>query len=205
MGEEFDLTFEMPHEEVFPGDADIIHGQYLYRPESNDIDLYRFELTETGLFTAETIAERQPDSSTLDTVLTMYREDDTGQRQLIARNNDYFSDDSYIQLVLTPGIYYIAVTSTGNTAFDPTVEDTGFGGTTQGAYDLRLAFRPEVTSAIVDADTLFDNVTPMPTLFDGDADVGNQKLRHAKSSPWLRPPPPSRPRESCVRNPVACR
>jgi len=170
MNDSPDLTFTTPPEDVFPGDNDIVHGQRLFRPESNDIDLYRFELSETGLFTAETTAERLPDSSLLDTVLTLYRQEDDGRRVLVSRNDDYFSGDSFVQMALTPGIYYVSVTSTGNTDFDPSVEGTGFGGTTQGRYDLRLSFRPEVTSSIVDADTSFDNGVSLPTTFDGDAD-----------------------------------
>ncbi|MFV2068448.1 MAG: DVUA0089 family protein, partial [Pirellulales bacterium] len=165
-----DLTFTTPAEGVFPGDNDIVHGQRLFRPESNDIDLYRFELTETGLFAAETTAERRPDSSLLDTVLSLYRQDDDGQRALVARNDDYYSEDSFLQMVLVPGTYYVGVTSTGNTQFDPTVEGSGFGGTTEGPYDLRLGFRPEVTRSIVDADTSFDGSVAMPTSLDGNAD-----------------------------------
>ena len=57
-------------EPVFPGDNDLIHGRYLFKPESTDIDLYRFEITEAGWFTAEVVAERfEPDSSLLDSVV----------------------------------------------------------------------------------------------------------------------------------------
>ncbi len=35
-------------EPVFPGDGDIIHGQFLFPPAADDIDLYRFEVTEPG-------------------------------------------------------------------------------------------------------------------------------------------------------------
>ena len=43
----------------------------------------------------------------LDTVLTLYKAnvDDTGRvinRELIARNDDYFSNDSYIEIELEP-------------------------------------------------------------------------------------------------------
>ena len=47
MGEDTDLTFDNPIEPDFPGDHDIVHLQHLFRPESKDIDLYRFELSET--------------------------------------------------------------------------------------------------------------------------------------------------------------
>ena len=150
MDQDLELGFLSTPEYVFPGLHDIIHGQYLHRPESNDIDLYRFELDKPGDFKAEIIAERRLDSSLLDSVLTLY-EERNGQRQIVSRNDDYFSEDSFLALNLEAGVYYLAVTSTGNTAFDPTVKDSGFGGTTQGPYDLRFDFRPRVDNYLVDA------------------------------------------------------
>ncbi|HND55510.1 MAG TPA: hypothetical protein PLV92_24015, partial [Pirellulaceae bacterium] len=65
-------------EPVYPSVNDVVHGQLLHRPDSNDIDMYRFtvdlEPGKTGLFTAETFAERLTDSSLLDTVVRLYRE-----------------------------------------------------------------------------------------------------------------------------------
>ncbi|MEX2176014.1 MAG: PPC domain-containing protein, partial [Pirellulaceae bacterium] len=153
-------------EPVFPGDHDIVHGQALHRPESRDIDLYQFTVASAGLFRAETIAERMNDLATpnlLNTVLTLYREPGLpGQpRQIIARNDDYHGNDSYLELRLEPGNYYIAVTSTGNTEFDPVVENSGFGGRTQGAYNLKLEMKPEVGSSITDTTGV---------KLDGDAD-----------------------------------
>ncbi|TWU06030.1 tandem-95 repeat protein [Stieleria varia] len=66
-------------EPVFPGNHDVLHGQYLHRPDSLDVDLYRFEVNlqdvdRVGTFTAETFAERLPDASSLDTTLTLFQE-----------------------------------------------------------------------------------------------------------------------------------
>ena len=36
------------NEASFPSPADILHGQYLFRPDSTDIDLYRFSLATSG-------------------------------------------------------------------------------------------------------------------------------------------------------------
>lgn len=144
MGSESDAPV-VGAEPVFPGDADIIHGQYLYRPESKDVDFYRFQLTAKGKFTAETIAEQLPQSSLLDTVISLY--DASGN--LIARNDDYFSSDSFLDLQLDEGTYYIAVSSTGNTNFNPAVADSGFGGTTEGNYTLRLNFDPTPTGTVL--------------------------------------------------------
>ncbi len=169
-----------PPEPVFPGDQDIISGQQLYRPQQRDIDLYRFELQNTGEFTAETFAERLPNSSLLDTTLAIYQvmrdEDgnvvfqDNGEpvRELIARNDDYFSEDSFIRLQLGPGVYYVGVSASGNDEYDPTVADSGLGGVTEGDYDLRLNFRPAADDSLVDADNNGPGVSS--TAFDGDKD-----------------------------------
>lgn len=149
----------------YPGDHDIVHGQYLHRPESTDIDVYRFTLDRTGVFRAETVAERLGASSPLDTVVWVYN----SSRELVARNDDYFSEDSFIELELQPGDYYVAVTSTGMSEINPKIAESGFGGTSEGSYELRLDFKPSpdrnptAASGIVDSDG-------QPTLLDGDAD-----------------------------------
>lgn len=150
-------------EPTLAGDHDIVHMQHMYRPDSVDIDLYRFQTTTTSIFSAEVMAERMSDSSTLDSVLRLYREVG-GVRELVAQNDNYFSKDSFLELTLTPGTYYIGVSSTGNDSYDPTIQNTGSGGTSQGVYDLRVNFRPNVSgagSAIVDT---------TGRTFDGDND-----------------------------------
>ena len=82
--------------DVFPGDDDIVNAQRLWRPDANDIDLYRFELTAAGSLQAETVAERAPPYSFLNTVLTLFN----GEGEILARNDDYFSNDSFLQLAL---------------------------------------------------------------------------------------------------------
>jgi hypothetical protein len=143
---------------VFPGDYDIIHLRQFFPADGGDIDVYQFDVTADGSLTAETIVARPGAAitSTLDTVLTLYREDIVNgapTRTLVARNDDYYGRDSFIGLDVTPGTYYVVVTSTGNTAFDPTVEDSGYGGRSQGDYELRLGFTPTDSAAttIVDA------------------------------------------------------
>lgn len=251
-------------EPVFPGNADILHGRYLYQPDSNAINMYKFTLTTPGTFSAETVAQRltdangAPATSLLNTVLTLYNEThviqlpttganavgaaivpastftlndginpavtfafDNGitpipagavsipyltsqtahdvavslantinnyltthslnvsasvqfdrvvlsgpltvshsasqgsvaysiDREIVSRNDDYFGTDSFVKLQLTPGNYYLAVTSTGNTSFNPNVPNSGAGGTTTGAYDLRLDFTPVPVSTLTD-------------------------------------------------------
>ncbi|MFN9346617.1 MAG: hypothetical protein ACK6DQ_08465, partial [Planctomycetota bacterium] len=87
-------------ENVFPGNADVIHGQYIFRPEGKDIDLYRFVVPDSGgTLSLQAIAERQSDSSLLDASLRLYRNDGSSSQPKwveIAANEDYFSQDPRI-------------------------------------------------------------------------------------------------------------
>ncbi len=79
---------------VLPGDAEIVHGQYLFRPDSKDIDLYQFRLPAQGKISIEAFAERMSTASLLDTQLRLYKQMDNGSWQEIAANDDYYSSDS---------------------------------------------------------------------------------------------------------------
>ena len=66
-------------EPVFPGNYDVLHAQYLHRPDSVDVDLFRFVVdlddpTQVGTLTAETFSERLSSPSLLDTELTLFQE-----------------------------------------------------------------------------------------------------------------------------------
>ena len=82
-------------------------------------------------------------------------------REQIASNDDYYSEDSFMEIRLGPGTYYIGVSSRGNSEYDPTIADSGFGGTTQGQYQLRMNFTPDASATLVDAGG---------TSLDGDVD-----------------------------------
>ncbi len=159
-----------PVEPVYPGPTDTVSAQYLFRPDSRDIDMYQFIVPAggAGVFSAEIVAERRANSvanSALDSLLTLYREftDSSGntRREVIAVNDNYFSKDSFIQLKLQPGTYYLGVSASGNATYNPEIQESGLGGTSEGAYQLRTTFRPLVSSSIVDA-----SQTPL----DGDSD-----------------------------------
>ena len=132
----------------YPGDHDVVGGQVVHPPESKDIDLYRFAVTEPGRFNAEVVAERLTgeDTSLLDATLQLYlvTEESPGgavlESTLIARNDDYFSEDPFIDLDLSPGVYFIGVSASGNDDYDPTIEDTGINGTSQGKYETEPGF-----------------------------------------------------------------
>lgn len=289
-------------EPVFPGNQDVLHGQYLYQPDSVDVDLYRFEVNlddadRVGTLTVETFAERLADSSLLDTTVRLFEEvnasvttdfnvgptlqvqftavdvgrlgnriqmqfvesdraageteirvlrvtgddgqlldnvilldiprlgrnissvpvsdlinainsdpfaselmraelvtgdastDIANQSELIlrapleltgggllqlARNDDYFSEDSFLSASLGQGVYYIGVSASGNDTYDPEIPDSAFGGVTQGDYEVLVKFDPNVDEENVlrDRDGLGNNLPGTPIDGDGDGRPG---------------------------------
>jgi hypothetical protein len=166
------MGYGLTGEPVFPGDYDTIHLRQLFPAIGSDVDLYAFDVTEPGTFTAETdTAETvavQPNAtkSFADTLISLYREDTVGSakvRTLVARNDDYYGRDSLIGIDLEPGKYFVAVTSTGNDRFNPEVSDSGYGGRTTGPYDLLLGLKP---NSIANATIVDKQGTPL----DGDRD-----------------------------------
>jgi len=168
-------------EEDFPGEHDLVHLNHLHRPESRDIDLYSFELTQSGLFVAETMAERLRDFNdenlVLNSAIRLFQK--VGDEfTLVAQNDDYFSNDSYIEIHLEQGEYFVGVSSSGNTSYDPVIPNSGFYGISAGDYRLKMNFRPDIDFdpnnevVLIDADNPVDANHPeiQPTVFDGDAD-----------------------------------
>ncbi|MFN7290807.1 MAG: hypothetical protein ACK5T6_09500, partial [Pirellula sp.] len=97
----FPTTADRNFEPVFPGNQDVIHGQYLHRPEGSDIDFYKFDIdfgrngeNRTGVFVAETFAERSDRGSLLDTRIALYK-----QVQATAKSNLGAGQD--VQLLFT--------------------------------------------------------------------------------------------------------
>ncbi|MGB4712244.1 MAG: hypothetical protein WBH28_27545, partial [Fuerstiella sp.] len=162
LGHSYDIPSEQGNgtlgEDQYPGNNDIVHGQRIHRPDATDIDLYSFNVADKGVLSAEVVAERKvtatgaSDPSLLNSVLRLYREDplDPSRRELIAQNDDYFSNDSFIELELEPGKYFIGVSSTGNEDYNPSISDTGFGGLTDGKYALKLKFAADAAAQIID-------------------------------------------------------
>ncbi|MGQ9504528.1 MAG: GEVED domain-containing protein [Thermogutta sp.] len=148
-------------EPVFPGVADIIHGRHMFRPDNMDIDMYRFDLNDRGQVDIEVLAERLNNSSLLDATVTLYREVQVAQKyvvvengvpvekeflqttyEVVGRNDDFYSEDSAISIYLPAGRYYIGVSASGNSQYDPTLDNSGIGGVTQGKYKLRVTYKP---------------------------------------------------------------
>ena len=154
-------------EPYFTMEADFVHLLRMYRNDSSDIDMYRFELDQPGRLAAETIAER--DNSRLNSNLILYREQTIGGqtvRTIVAQNDDYYSNDSFLDLELEAGTYFIGVSASGNDKYDPDISDSGQGGTTDGAYQLKVNFKPStVASSLVDA-----TGRPVDGDYDGKSD-----------------------------------
>ncbi|WDI42567.1 GEVED domain-containing protein [Bremerella sp. P1] len=161
MGDDGNLNFGIAAESLLPGDFDITHLQHLYRPDVIDIDMYRFDLTESGKLSAEIVAERLADSSRLDATLTLYRLNGDGSYTALARNNDYYSEDSFLEITLQPGTYFIGVSASGNDVYDPNIEDSGFGGTSQGEYQLQIRFAPTLNDSIRDTGATVSQLNTM--------------------------------------------
>ncbi|MDZ4849321.1 MAG: dockerin type I domain-containing protein [Pirellulaceae bacterium] len=151
---------------VFPGNADIVYGQNVHRPEGKDIDLYSFRLPVSGKIKIEISAERLGDSSLLDAALQLYQNTSSGWKE-IAVNDDYFSQDSFVSLDLGAGEYMVGVSAKGNQAYDPNIEDSGLGGRSEGKYELRMDFRPPENQLMREAPKANQSEG---TALDGDSD-----------------------------------
>ncbi|TXT25946.1 MAG: peptidase domain-containing protein, partial [Planctomycetota bacterium] len=150
-------------EAYFTGEHDFTHLRRLFRPDASDIDMYKFTLNEAGRVTVETSAERINEN--LNTLLTLYREEViSGQtvHTIVARNDDYYSNDSFLNLELEAGTYFIGVTASGNDQYNPEIPDSGQGGSTDGNYQLRVNFAKSAASSIEDTTA---------QAFDGDNDA----------------------------------
>lgn len=151
-----------PVEAYYTGEHDLIHLRRLYRPDSSDIDLFRFTLDAAGQVNAEVLAERS--NSNLNAVLQLYREETiSGQivRTLVARNDDYYSNDPSLTIDLEAGTYYLGISASGNDNYNPSIADSGQGGTTDGAYQLRVNVSRDASGSLSDA---------TGQAFDGDSD-----------------------------------
>ncbi|MFO0869976.1 MAG: matrixin family metalloprotease, partial [Pirellulales bacterium] len=161
-------AYSQGQEAIFPLDNDIEHLLYMYRPEVRDVDMYQFVIPAgtSGALSVETFADRSPNkvaftNGILDTSIRLYRQLPDGSRELIGQNDDYFGDDSYLNVEsLGAGTYFIGVSAKG-TDYDPSVANSSLGGLSEGSYDLQVNFRPAAANSIVDLEG---------QALDGDAD-----------------------------------
>ncbi|MEL6106561.1 MAG: cell surface protein, partial [Planctomycetota bacterium] len=154
---------DLPAEPEFLSQSDVTLGQGLHRPESNDVDFYSFTAQESGEVLIETLAERLDGSSLLDTHVQLYRVIDASadEYELIAQNDDFFSEDSFIGIDVGVGDYIIGVSASGNDEYNGNISGSGLGGVTEGRYELRVTFKSSDTLTLTDS---------TGTALDGDAD-----------------------------------
>ena len=81
--------------------------------------------------------------------------------ELISRNDDFYSNDSFVGIDLQAGDYIIGVSSSGNDQYNGQVSESGLGGTSEGRYELRVTFKAFDGSTITDT---------TGSELDGDAD-----------------------------------
>ncbi|MEM8910240.1 MAG: Ig-like domain-containing protein [Planctomycetota bacterium] len=154
-----------PVSDTDPGAPDLVHLQRLAPPVSTDIDLFRFDLATAGRVQIETFAERLETPSLLNTQLRLFQRDPLfpNRSQEIAGNYSFFGNDSFIDVELEAGEYFVGVSSAGNDQYNPASPNSGFGGSTFGDYELQLTFEPELMAGQQIRDV-------SGTAIDGDAD-----------------------------------
>jgi hypothetical protein len=93
-----------------------------------------------------------------------------GEMELVSQNDDYFSQDSLIKMSLGTGVYFLGVSASGNADYNGAVANSGFGGQSQGNYELRLTFRAAVDTRDAIQDMVGTEANGVAVGFDGDAD-----------------------------------
>ena len=141
----FGHSFELPADQIMgddgaqgtseltlPGLGDLDTALNMFRPQSTDIDMYQFTVSTPGTFSAETFAQRLSDPSLLNTELRLFTKNADGTYSVVAQNDDYFSNDSYIDLQLQPGTYYVGVSASGTTNTIPSCPTAAWAGRRRG-------------------------------------------------------------------------
>jgi len=104
-----------------------------------DVDFYRVRVAKGQTLVIQTIAERLPGSSSLDTFLRVF---DSRGRQIAANDDSSGTLDS--RIVIRPqatGFFFIGVSGYGNSRYNPNRAGSGVLGST-GRYELGLTFGP---------------------------------------------------------------
>lgn len=181
------------------------------------------------------MAERLGVSSTLDAQVTLYEQYTTTETvtvleggvetqksfsvtryRVIARNDNYYSDDAYLEMYLKQGTYFVGVSASGNNQYDPNIDSSGIGGVSDGVYELRVNFNPGGVNPDDPNTFKGDGTTHLTdtnqTFFDGDADgvpggvydywfnvqkheavpsaLAGPRRRRSTSTSWPQPPEP---------------
>ncbi len=128
-----------------------------------DVDWYSFNLARAAHVTLATL-DRQA-GSPLVSVLSLYNNDaydfndpfdPLGYRQLAQDDGSLHGGDAYIDRLLGPGTYYVAVSGSGDLYFHPFLAGSGYPGST-GNYGLlitatNLGFNPTDGPVVLESD-----------------------------------------------------
>ena len=155
------------------------------------MDLYQFQISGPGTyeFSAEVFAGRI--GSTLDPALSLFRVDpsnspsplqlvasnDGSGNQTVASNGQFLPlvTDPVLDVGLTAGVYYVAVSSSGNLPdlngnppgsngnFDPNVSESGTNGSSTGPYVLNVLIQPAAPAPHVVSTSIPAGETAPPT------------------------------------------
>ncbi len=109
-----------------------------------------------------------------------------GSVDLVAQNNDYFGTDSLLKQALGSGVYYLGVSASGNDDYNAVIADAGFGGQTQGDYELRLSFTAAVDATDSISDVSGPNDASISLDGDGDGKPGGSYNFWFQTRPLLR-------------------
>ncbi len=133
----------------------------------NDVDLFAVQLNAGDEVTAQTTAD------SMDTFLRVF---DANGRQLNFNDDRVGTDAGQTFDAATTGTYYIGISSYRNSNYDPTVVNSGTGGTTSGTYTLDLKRLPaRVAESEADAGVTGKN----DSLQTADVIGGTTRLRGA--------------------------
>ena len=151
---------------VVPGDHDIVHGRHCTGRRAPISTCSG----SASIRRACSAPKRSPSGWAIPACWTASSGSTIAAGELIARNDDYFSEDSFVELELQPGDYYVAVTSTGMSEIDPRIAASGFGGTSEGRLRAAAELQAQPRADVRRRQRGLVDIDGQPTLLDGDAD-----------------------------------
>ena len=108
---------------------------------ATDVDLFSFVVPDGGGTVTIATGVDDPNSS-VDTILRLF---DADGNELAINNNDGTSLFSRIEAILAAGEYFVGVSGSDNSNYNPEVSDSGVSGVT-GTYSIGFQYAPEFVS-----------------------------------------------------------
>ncbi len=126
---------------------------------NRDVDFYRVRVVAGQTLVIETIAERLPRASSLDSFLRVF---DARGRQIAANDDHGRTFDSRIVLrPRTTGFFFIGVSGYGNSRYSPN-RTTGARAGSTGPYELMLQFGPVPGKKVAGGFRMLGSPDPVP-------------------------------------------